>query len=53
MRTAAARPDRIGAAASFHGGRLVTKGADSPHLLIQKIKAHYLVAIAANGIVIT
>jgi carboxymethylenebutenolidase len=48
LRTAAARADRIGAAASFHGGRLVTKDADSPHLLIPKIKAHYLFAIAAN-----
>jgi carboxymethylenebutenolidase len=48
MRTAAARPDRIGAAASFHGGRLVTKDADSPHLLVPKMKAHYLIAIAAN-----
>ena len=48
MRTAAARPDRIGAAASFHGGRLVTDGADSPHLLVPKIKAQYLFAIAEN-----
>jgi len=48
MRTAAARADRIGAAASFHGGRLVTSDADSPHLLIPKMKARYLVAIAAN-----
>lgn len=48
MRTAAARPDRIGAAASFHGGRLVTKGPDSPHLLIPKIKAQYLVAVATD-----
>jgi carboxymethylenebutenolidase len=48
MRTAAARPDRIGAAASFHGGRLVTKDPDSPHLLVPKMKAHYLFAIATN-----
>ena len=48
MRTAAARPDRIGAAASFHGGRLVTDGPDSPHLLIPKIEAQYLFAIAEN-----
>jgi carboxymethylenebutenolidase len=48
MRTAAARPDRVGAAASFHGGRLVTDGADSPHLLVPQMKAHYLFAIAAN-----
>jgi len=48
MRTAAAFPDRIGAGASFHGGRLVTDGPDSPHLLVDRIKAHYLFAIAEN-----
>jgi carboxymethylenebutenolidase len=48
LRTAAAFPDRIGAGASFHGGGLVTEKPDSPHLLIPKIKAHYLFAIAAN-----
>jgi len=48
LRTAAARADRIGAAATFHGGGLVTKEPDSPHLLIPQTKAHYLIAIAAN-----
>ncbi len=48
VRTAAARADRIGAAATFHGGGLVTKDPDSPHLLIPQTKAHYLIAIAAN-----
>ena len=48
MRTAAAVPDRIGAAASFHGGGLVTNQADSPHLLVPNMKAHYLFAIAEN-----
>jgi carboxymethylenebutenolidase len=48
MRTAATNPDRIGAAATFHGGGLVTDKPDSPHLLIPKMKAHFLVAIAAN-----
>ena len=48
MRTAAAVPDRIGAAASFHGGGLVTDGADSPHLLAPQMTAHYLFAIAEN-----
>jgi len=48
MRTAAAFPDRIGAAASFHGGGLVTDKPDSPHLLVPKMKAHYLIAIAEN-----
>src|SRR5208283_2972913 len=48
MRTAASNPDRIGAAATFHGGGLVTDKPDSPHLLIPKMKAHFLIAIAAN-----
>ena len=48
MRTAAAFPNRIGAGASFHGGNLVTDKPDSPHLLVPKMKAHYLFAIAAN-----
>ncbi len=48
MRTAAAVPDRIGAGASFHGGGLVTKAPDSPHLLIPTMKAHFLFAIAEN-----
>ncbi|MBS0388640.1 MAG: dienelactone hydrolase family protein [Proteobacteria bacterium] len=48
FRTAAARADRIGAVATFHGGGLVTKDADSPHLLIAKTHARYLIAIAAN-----
>ena len=48
MRTAAAVPDRIGAGASFHGGRLVTDGEDSPHLLVPQMQAQYLFAIAQN-----
>jgi carboxymethylenebutenolidase len=48
LRTAAALPDRIGAGASFHGGGLVTDKPDSPHLLIPKVKAGFLIAIAAN-----
>ncbi len=48
MRTAAAFPDRIGAGASFHGGRLVTDSPDSPHRLVDRIRAHYLFAIAEN-----
>ncbi len=48
MRTAATNPDRIGAAATFHGGGLVTDKLDSPHLLIPKMKARFLIAIAAN-----
>jgi carboxymethylenebutenolidase len=48
FRTAAAVPDRVGAGCSFHGGGLVTENADSPHLLIPKMKAQFLVAIAEN-----
>ena len=39
MRTAAARPDRVAAVASFHGGRLYTDEPSSPHLLLPRIKA--------------
>jgi carboxymethylenebutenolidase len=39
MRTAAAYPDRVGAGAAFHGGRLATTAPDSPHLLAGRIKA--------------
>ena len=48
FRTAAAMPDRIGAAASFHGGGLVTDMPNSPHLQVAKTKAQLLIAIAAN-----
>ena len=48
FRTAALRSDRIRAVGSFHGGGLVTKEASSPHLLIPKTRADFLVAIARN-----
>ncbi|MCC9656233.1 dienelactone hydrolase family protein [Rhodopirellula halodulae] len=48
FRTAAAVADRIGAAATFHGGGLVKDGDDSPHLLIPQMKADFLIAIAEN-----
>jgi len=48
FRSAAVRPDRIGAAATFHGGGLVTDKPDSPHLLIPEMKARFLIAIAEN-----
>jgi carboxymethylenebutenolidase len=48
MRTAAALPDRVGAAASFHGGGLVTPAPDSPHLLVPQMKVQYLFAVAEN-----
>jgi carboxymethylenebutenolidase len=37
-------PDRVVAAASYHGGRLATDEPDSPHLLAPKIKARVYVA---------
>lgn len=48
VRTCAAVPNRVGAGASFHGGRLVTDQPDSPHLLAPKIKAHMYFGIASN-----
>ena len=48
MRTAAALPKRIGAAASFHGGGLANDKPDSPHLLVPKMKARFLFAVAEN-----
>jgi carboxymethylenebutenolidase len=48
MRTAAAVPDRVGAAGTFHGGGLATDAADSPHLLIPQMKAQFLIAVAEN-----
>ncbi len=44
LRAAAAFPDRIAAAAAFHGGNLATDAEDSPHLLAPQIKAKVLVA---------
>jgi carboxymethylenebutenolidase len=44
LTAAATYPDRIGAAASYHGGRLATDAPDSPHLLAPKIKARVYVA---------
>jgi len=48
FRTAAAVPNRIGAVGSFHGGGLTTDQPNSPHLLIPKTNAAYLVAVAKN-----
>jgi len=36
-------PDRIAAAASYHGARLATAAAESPHLLAPKMKARIYV----------
>lgn len=47
IRTAAAS-DRIGVAASMHGGGLVSEAPDSPHKLLGSTKAALLIAIAQN-----
>lgn len=39
VRAAAAVPDKVAAAASFHGGFLVTTAPDSPHKILSPIKA--------------
>ena len=44
LRAAGLFPDRVIAAAAFHGGRLATDAPDSPHLLAPRIKASILVA---------
>jgi carboxymethylenebutenolidase len=41
-------PDRIAAAASYHGGGIASDAADSPHLLARKMKAEIYVAGADN-----
>jgi carboxymethylenebutenolidase len=48
LMTAAAAPGRVRAGATFHGGTLVTKGPDSPHLLIPRLKGRYLILEAQN-----
>ena len=48
VRAAAAVPRRIKAAASCHGGGLVTDAPDSPHRLLASTSASYLFAIARN-----
>ena len=45
---AAARPDRVAAAASFHGGGLFTDTIDSPHLVLPRVKARLYFAHATN-----
>ncbi len=46
--TASVAPDRIGAVASFHGANLVTPEANSPHRLVETIRASALIAIAED-----
>jgi carboxymethylenebutenolidase len=48
LRMAAARPDRIAAAASFHGGGLFTDTDQSPHLVLPHVKARLYFGHAVN-----
>jgi carboxymethylenebutenolidase len=48
MTLAGRLPDRVAAAASFHGGGLVTDTTDSPHLLADRITATVYVGGAEN-----
>lgn len=48
LATAAKHPDRIGAAASFHGGMLATDLPVSPHRLLGDVQAEVYVAVADN-----
>ena len=44
LRAAGTFPDRIAAAASFHGGNMATDAEDSPHRLAPRITARLLIA---------
>jgi len=48
LRVAAARPETVGAAASFHGGRLYTDSSTSPHLALPRIEARLYIGHAEN-----
>jgi carboxymethylenebutenolidase len=46
LRAAGVFPERVAAAASFHGGSLATDRADSPHLLAAAMRARIYVGVA-------
>jgi carboxymethylenebutenolidase len=48
LRTAAVRPDRVRAVASFHGGRLYSDSSASPHFLLPRVKAQLYFAHAVE-----
>lgn len=48
MRTAALRPDRIRAACAYHPVSLVSDDAESPHLLIPKMKGEVFIGLGLN-----
>jgi carboxymethylenebutenolidase len=46
LRAAGVFPDRVAAAASFHGGSLATDRPDSPHQLAAQMRARLYVGVA-------
>jgi carboxymethylenebutenolidase len=48
VRAAIRYPDRVAAVASFHAGKLASDTPDSPHLLLDRIKAELYIAHADN-----
>lgn len=48
VRTATVAPGRVGAVGTFHGAAMVTAAADSPHRLVARTQARYLVAVAES-----
>ncbi|MDH6463828.1 carboxymethylenebutenolidase [Micromonospora sp. A200] len=48
LRAIEAHPDRLAAAASFHGGRIVTDAADSPHLAVGAVTGELYFGHADN-----
>lgn len=48
LTAAAHHPDRIAAAASFHGGHLASDAADSPHRVAGRISGRVYIAAAEN-----
>jgi carboxymethylenebutenolidase len=46
LRAAGTFPDRVGAAASFHGGWLATDAPDSPHTFAPRIRAKVYIGVA-------
>ena len=48
MRAAAVRPEKVAAAASFHGGGLYTNAPSSPHLVLPRIRAELYLGHAIN-----
>jgi carboxymethylenebutenolidase len=48
LRAAGTYPDRVAAAASFHGVKLATDAPDSPHLLASQMRAHVYVGVAGT-----